>query len=67
MAASHWSDSRIYKDVWRENACLVRTARIARDRFERERQLKKWNRAWKLELIERTNPGWRDLAEELTP
>jgi putative endonuclease len=31
----------------------------------RERQLKKWNRAWKLELIERSNPGWRDLAEEI--
>jgi putative endonuclease len=33
----------------------------------RERQLKKWNRAWKLELIERGNPAWRDLASDLTP
>ena len=32
-----------------------------------ERQLKKWNRAWKLELIERGNPAWRDLASDLTP
>jgi putative endonuclease len=31
----------------------------------REKQLKKWNRAWKLELIEGSNPGWRDLWEEL--
>ena len=30
----------------------------------REKRIKKWNRAWKLELIERANPGWRDLAEE---
>jgi putative endonuclease len=29
----------------------------------REKQMKKWNRAWKLELIERQNPGWRDLWE----
>ena len=29
----------------------------------REKQLKKWNRAWKLELIEKQNPGWRDLWE----
>jgi len=29
--------------------------------FRRERQMKKWNRAWKLELIERSNPGWHDL------
>jgi putative endonuclease len=32
-----------------------------------ECQLKKWNRAWKLELIERGNPAWRDLASDLTP
>ena len=30
----------------------------------REKQLKKWNRAWKLRLIEEANPGWRDLAED---
>jgi putative endonuclease len=31
----------------------------------REKQLKKWNRAWKLQLIERHNPQWRDLWEEI--
>jgi putative endonuclease len=31
----------------------------------RERQMKKWNRAWKLELIESCNPNWRDLTESL--
>jgi putative endonuclease len=31
----------------------------------REKQLKKWNRKWKLRLIERENPGWNDLYEEL--
>lgn len=30
----------------------------------REKRLKKWNRAWKLELIEAGNPEWRDLAED---
>ena len=35
--------------------------------FTRERQHKKWNRKWKLELIEAANPSWRDLAEKLTP
>ena len=33
--------------------------------FMRERRIKKWNRLWKLELIEKTNPGWRDLKGEL--
>ena len=32
----------------------------------RERQMKRWNRAWKLELIESSNPNWRDLSEGLT-
>jgi putative endonuclease len=32
----------------------------------RERQLKKWNRAWKLELIERQNASWRDLWGEIS-
>ena len=29
----------------------------------REKQIKKWNRAWKLELIEEQNPDWNDLWE----
>jgi putative endonuclease len=33
--------------------------------FVRERQLKKWNRAWKLQLIEGMNPVWRDLWDDL--
>ncbi|HEX4197605.1 MAG TPA: GIY-YIG nuclease family protein [Caulobacteraceae bacterium] len=33
--------------------------------FRRERRIKKWNRAWKIRLIERFDPGWRDLYEEL--
>ena len=31
----------------------------------REKQLKKWNRKWKLNLIEKGNPEWKDLYEEL--
>jgi putative endonuclease len=31
----------------------------------REKQLKKWNRAWKLRLIEESNPQWRDLYDDL--
>jgi putative endonuclease len=33
--------------------------------FPRERQIKKWNRKWKLELIEKLNPLWRDLYGEI--
>jgi putative endonuclease len=30
--------------------------------ISREKQLKKWNRAWKIELLETRNPYWEDLA-----
>jgi putative endonuclease len=33
--------------------------------IRREKQLKKWNRGWKLRLIEENNPDWNDLYEEL--
>ena len=33
--------------------------------LEREKRLKKWNRAWKIELIEQGNPTWRDLYPEI--
>jgi putative endonuclease len=31
--------------------------------IEREKRLKEWKRAWKLELIESSNPGRRDLSD----
>ena len=31
----------------------------------REKQIKKWNRAWKLKLIEKENPDWRDLWDRV--
>ena len=33
----------------------------------RERQMKNWRRQWKIELIEKTNPEWRDLMEDEFP
>jgi len=33
----------------------------------REKKLKRWHRAWKVALIERDNPDWRDLAGEFVP
>jgi len=31
----------------------------------REKQIKRWNRAWKVRLIEKVNPHWRDLYPDL--
>ena len=33
--------------------------------IRREKAMKEWKRAWKLALIEKTNPGWEDLYEGL--
>jgi putative endonuclease len=35
------------------------------DAILREKRLKKWNRAWKIELIESVNPGWKNLSDTL--
>ena len=42
--------------VWFEQHATMEEAILS------EKRIKKWNRAWKLDLIETTNPGWRDLA-----
>ena len=33
--------------------------------IQREKSLKHWSRAWKVALIERTNPEWHDLYDEI--
>ncbi len=45
--------------VWYEHTESIESA------IQREKQIKKWNRAWKLELIEKKDPNWKDLYEEL--
>ena len=35
------------------------------DAIVREKAMKAWKRAWKIELIEKANPGWDDLFEQL--
>ena len=38
----------------------------AESAITREKQIKKWRRAWKLRLIEEKNPEWKDLYEEIS-
>ena len=35
------------------------------DAIAREKAMKKWNRVWKIELIERANPDWLDLYDTI--
>jgi putative endonuclease len=34
--------------------------------IKREKRLKRWDRKWKIELIQKQNPGWKDLYDSLT-
>ncbi len=46
----------IHRLVWFEQHATMATA------IQREKRIKKWNRQWKINLIEAENPDWRDLA-----
>ena len=37
----------------------------AESAIQREKQIKKWNRGWKIEMIEKDNPQWCDLFTEI--
>ena len=37
----------------------------AESALKREKRIKRWRRAWKLGLIEDSNPEWRDLYEDI--
>ena len=52
-------DHGVTRLVWFEQHSTMEHAII------REKRIKKWLRVWKLELIDRENLGWRDLAEDL--
>jgi len=45
--------------VWYEHTTDVTEA------IQREKQIKKWRRQWKIKLIEEMNPNWYDLYEEI--
>ena len=49
----------VYKLVYYEQHATMPDAIV------REKRLKKWNRAWKIRLIEERNPDWADLWEQI--
>ena len=49
----------VHRLVWYEETQDIEAAIL------REKQMKKWRRQWKIELIEEKNPHWNDLYEDL--
>ena len=61
---NHWTEGftkryGVHLLVWYEVHESMESA------VRREKAIKKWNRAWKIELIEKSNPTWRDLYDEI--
>ena len=46
------------------NSCYYEETDDIGAAIHREKQVKKWKRKWKIDLIEETNPGWNDLAKD---
>ena len=47
--------------VWYEHHASMDAA------IKREKQIKKWNRDWKIRMIEKFNPAWIDLHDDIDP
>jgi putative endonuclease len=58
LVAGFTRQYRIWKLVWWEEARDPRAAIV------REKQIKRWRRSRRVELIEGTNPGWQELAAD---
>jgi putative endonuclease len=56
FSAKYGIDKLVYFEMFDDPASAI----------AREKQLKKWRRDWKLQLIESKNPGWGDLSQTLT-
>ena len=59
VVAGHTGKYKIKQLVYFEQHETMETAII------REKQIKKWNRQWKINLIEKSNPGWLDLWNQI--
>ena len=59
LVAGFTQKYHVHQLVWYEAHDEMESA------ITREKQLKRWNRAWKIDLIEKTNQDWTDLYESI--
>jgi putative endonuclease len=60
VASKFTRQNNVHLLVWYEGHDRIESA------IQRETSIKRWQRKWKLELIEKDNPDWEDLFERLT-
>ena len=65
----HEHKQKLVKGFTQKYSCTklvyFETAKYMYDAIRREKQLKNWHRAWKIDLINENNPRWEDLSETL--
>ena len=59
LGSEFTSEYKVYKLVYYKRFEQIE------DAIRREKQMKKWRRQWKINLIEENNPGWEDLCGRL--
>ena len=59
LVAGFTEQYRVHNLIYFESYEYIKEA------ISREKRLKKWNRQWKIELIEKGNPDWKDLYSEI--
>ena len=63
MGASRGFGRRLHEAIRVKRLVYTESFDRIEDAIAREKAMKKWNRLWKLDLIERQNPNWDDLYE----
>ena len=64
LAASRGGDARLHQAVRRHRVVWFEVHETMGSSIRREKSIKRWQRQWKIDLIEGENPTWRDLAED---
>lgn len=60
-----WIIEWFTKKYYIKNLVYYETTSDVNAVIKKEKQLKKWNRQWKIELIEKDNPDWKDLYDSI--
>jgi len=61
LGSKFTTEYKIHRLVWYEPHEFMESA------IKREKQLKHWNRNWKIRLIGKLNPNWNDLSRHTNP
>jgi predicted GIY-YIG superfamily endonuclease len=65
VGASGGARLQVLRALWPDAPRHAEQVPTIYEAIVREKAIKKWNRAWKIELIEQANPDWDDLFESI--